>query len=481
MTTDNLLTRAFEREVRAKPAIRGLAAGSRLERGRILKIIDLVVLNSAVALGFALSGHWGEILAALPLALLALAVISFIWLLLAETFDAYQPEVTHKPSGAGWTAFFVTLAVAGLACTPALLLSPEPWPHICATAAGWALILSPLTRALLADALASTGKRKALLVASQEGAGAVAAALATRPAPDLDLLGYVDGRSGLTGERGSSLPYLGSISRLGRALESEAPDVVAVEPAALERYGEEDGLQALMEREVEVVPLAAFYAEISGRLPASLLSEVELEALLSGRLGERRWFRAARRALDVVWVLVGLAGLFLATPFIALAIYLDSPGPIFYTQTRVGKDGKPFRAYKFRSMIPGAEDGKARWAGEEDRRITPVGRLLRKTHLDEFPQFINILKGEMSPVGPRPERPAFVEKFKTEIPFYDYRHLVRPGMAGWGLVNMGYAASEEDARQKHEYDLYYIQHQSLWLDLVILMKTFVDTVTMKGR
>ena len=130
---------------------------------------------------------------------------------------------------------------------------------------------------------------------------------------------------------------------------------------------------------------------------------------------------------------------------------------------------------------PDAEKGKAVWAQENDKRATRVGRILRKTHIDESPQFINILKGEMSAVGPRAERPEFVEELAREIPFYRVRHAVKPGMAGWGLVNQGYGASKEDARGKLEYDLYYIKHQSLWLDMIILFKTIIDTVTFRGR
>ncbi|MDH4138598.1 MAG: sugar transferase, partial [Anaerolineae bacterium] len=140
-----------------------------------------------------------------------------------------------------------------------------------------------------------------------------------------------------------------------------------------------------------------------------------------------------------------------------------------------------FRVYKFRSMVPDAEKDKAVWAQENDRRVTRVGRLLRRAHVDEFPQFINILKGEMSAVGPRPERPDFVEELAREIPFYRVRHAVKPGMAGWGLVKQGYGASKEDALLKLQYDLYYIKHQSLWLDAVILLKTIVDTLTFRGR
>ena len=137
--------------------------------------------------------------------------------------------------------------------------------------------------------------------------------------------------------------------------------------------------------------------------------------------------------------------------------------------------------YKFRSMIPNAEQGQAVWASENDPRITRVGRFLRKTHFDEFPQFINILKGEMSVVGPRPERPEFVENLSEEIPFYKVRLAVKPGMAGWGLIHQGYGSSKEDALEKLQYDLYYIKHQSLWLDIYILAQTFWDTLTLGGR
>ena len=136
---------------------------------------------------------------------------------------------------------------------------------------------------------------------------------------------------------------------------------------------------------------------------------------------------------------------------------------------------------KFRSMIPDAENNGAVWAAPDDPRVTQVGRVLRKTHLDEFPQILNILKGEMSGVGPRPERPEFVKKLSEEIPFYRVRLAVKPGMAGWGLIHHGYGDSVEDALIKLQYDLYYIKHQSLFLDLYILVRTFWETIKLKGR
>jgi lipopolysaccharide/colanic/teichoic acid biosynthesis glycosyltransferase len=189
-----------------------------------------------------------------------------------------------------------------------------------------------------------------------------------------------------------------------------------------------------------------------------------------------------KRVFDLVSAGLGVLLLGPLFPLVALAIYLDCPGPILYTQERVGKGGKKFRVYKLRSMVPDAEKkGEAVWAEENDDRVTRVGRILRKMHADEFPQFLNILKGEMSAVGPRPERPEFVEELADEIPFYRVRHAVKPGMAGWGLVKQGYGSSKEDAVLKLQYDLYYIKHQSLWLDIVILLKTILDTVTFGGR
>ncbi len=132
-------------------------------------------------------------------------------------------------------------------------------------------------------------------------------------------------------------------------------------------------------------------------------------------------------------------------------------------------------------MIPGAESGNAVWAEENDPRITRVGKFLRKMHLDEFPQFINIIKGEMSVVGPRPERPQIVEQLSEEIPFFRVRHAVKPGMAGWGLIHHGYGASVRDALVKLQYDLYYIKHQTPWLDLYILSRTLFNAIRFKGR
>ncbi|MDB5452814.1 MAG: sugar transferase, partial [Caulobacteraceae bacterium] len=157
---------------------------------------------------------------------------------------------------------------------------------------------------------------------------------------------------------------------------------------------------------------------------------------------------------------------------IALAIKLESPGPAFYSQERVGLNGRVFRVLKFRSMRTDAEaDGVARWASKSDDRVTRIGRFIRKVRLDEVPQVLNVLAGDMSFIGPRPERPAFIEELKKQIPLYDLRHRVRPGITGWAQVNYPDGATIEDAKQKLSYDLYYLKRNDFLLDIAILVQT----------
>ena len=174
-------------------------------------------------------------------------------------------------------------------------------------------------------------------------------------------------------------------------------------------------------------------------------------------------------------ILVSLAVLFLTLPLMlitALLVKLDSPGPVFYRQERVGLHGVPFTLFKFRSMSVDAEaGGRPRWASQQDSRVTRVGGFIRSTRIDELPQLLNVLRGEMSFVGPRPERPHFVEQLAEVIPFYHERSYVKPGITGWAQVNFPYGASVEDARQKLSYDLYYVKNRSVFLDIVILFST----------
>ncbi|NWG72387.1 MAG: exopolysaccharide biosynthesis polyprenyl glycosylphosphotransferase [Parvularculaceae bacterium] len=209
---------------------------------------------------------------------------------------------------------------------------------------------------------------------------------------------------------------------------------------------------------------AADRADLSLVGTSEVSSRIEKARHAAGGAGKRVFDILAATAL-----LVFLAPLIL---LVALAIKLDSPGPVLYRQQRIGRGGRPFEILKFRSMTVDAEkDGVAAWAAKDDRRVTRVGRFIRKLRIDEFPQAINVIRGDMSFVGPRPERPEFVRLLEREIPNYHLRHVVRPGITGWAQVKYEYGASVEDARIKMQYDIYYLEHFSLWRDFLILLMT----------
>lgn len=189
------------------------------------------------------------------------------------------------------------------------------------------------------------------------------------------------------------------------------------------------------------------------------------------------WLKRLRDFVLAVAAIVLFAPLM---ALIALAVKLDSPGPVLFRQTRVGWKGRPYRLLKFRSMRQDAEAGGARWAELNDPRVTRVGKWIRRLHIDELPQLFNVLAGQMSFIGPRPERPEFVRHLEREIPLYPLRHSVPPGITGWAQVKYPYAASVEDARQKLQYDLYYIRNASPLLDLRILLLTVRTLVFLQG-
>ncbi len=205
---------------------------------------------------------------------------------------------------------------------------------------------------------------------------------------------------------------------------------------------------------------------LTGRVRIDHLSENEIGTLLPSPL-----YAICKRVIDIVGVLVAAPVALPVMLFTALAIRLDSPGPALFVQNRVGLGNRDFRIYKFRSMRVDAESAGARLASDGDDRITRVGAFIRRTRLDELPQLWNVLKGDMSIIGPRPEQRVFVDQFDAEIPFYIYRHVVRPGITGWAQVMQGYAGDADATRVKIQHDFYYIKHFSLWLDILIAFKT----------
>jgi exopolysaccharide biosynthesis polyprenyl glycosylphosphotransferase len=243
--------------------------------------------------------------------------------------------------------------------------------------------------------------------------------------------------------------------------------------------------QALLdaqEKGVDILRMARLYEDLIGRVP---IRHLEADWILRSFVDEARvsgFFELVKRLIDILGALVGLLILLLLLPFLSLAILLDDGRPVFYKQERSGRGGQPYNIIKLRTMRRDAEsDGKPKWASEGDTRATRVGRVLRKTHLDELPQFINVLLGEMSLVGPRAERPELVEMFQRHVPFYRARLLVKPGITGWAQVNMGYASTIEETMDKLEYDLYYIKHRNLMMDSIILLRTPQTMLGLRGR
>jgi len=226
--------------------------------------------------------------------------------------------------------------------------------------------------------------------------------------------------------------------------------------------------------------------EDAGLVMECLLGKLSLEGLNPSSLIFTHGFnvKASQQIIRrMVSILVSFIGLLICLPFIPfliLAVRLSSPGPIFFRQTRVGLGGRHFSVFKFRTMRQDAEAQGAVWATKNDSRVTPLGRFMRKTRLDEIPQLWNVLRGEMGFVGPRPERPEFVQWLMAEIPYYDLRHIIRPGITGWAQVRYQYGATLEETKQKLEYDLYYIKHLSLGLDLLIMFETIKTIILRRG-
>jgi exopolysaccharide biosynthesis polyprenyl glycosylphosphotransferase len=267
---------------------------------------------------------------------------------------------------------------------------------------------------------------------------------------------------------------------LKRVLREEGISVVvtAFDPRTNERL-----MQHLFESlalKLRFYELPTFYENVTGKIPVNSIGHIWfLENLAQADKG---MYEHCKRIFDVAFsFMLSLAALpFL--PFIAIAIKLESKGPVFFWQTRTGLLGRPFRAVKFRTMSIEAErDGVARWAQKNDPRITRVGRFLRKSRIDELPQLWNVFRGEMSVIGPRPERPEFVVELERHIPFYNERHLVKPGLTGWAQVKFHYGASISDSFRKLQYDFFYIKNRSLILDVAILLKTVNIVMTAKGQ
>jgi sugar transferase (PEP-CTERM system associated) len=318
-------------------------------------------------------------------------------------------------------------------------------------------------------------RERVLILGSGDQAVEIARATLERRNAGIHIVGFADNRPDLVGKSLINPSVIGLTSELPQLVERYGIDriVVAVE----DRRGKmptEELLNLSLSGRVAVEDCARYYERLTGKIATEMLRPSWLIFSRGSRSSDVSYH--VRRVINAGLAAIGLVISFPFMVLVAIAIKLDSRGPIFYKQERVGKNDRLFKMIKFRSMRTDAEQASGPvWAETSDPRVTRVGRVIRKLRLDELPQFINILRGDMNFVGPRPERPVFVEQLSEVIPYYQQRHLVKPGLTGWAQIKFPYGSSVEDAIEKLRYDLYYIKNQSILLDAAIIFET-VKTV-----
>ena len=296
--------------------------------------------------------------------------------------------------------------------------------------------------------------------------------LVLAPLREFRVLGYIDDDENKRMERKDSAPVLGNTSDMLKVVGRYTPDLIVL-AITHEKRGE--FFRHLLEYKMQgiaVYDMPSLYEELTGRIPVKHIRDSWFVYSSFRGIGRPAYAIKLKRLLDIALSFFGIA---LSLPFMVLtiaAIALESGFPVLYKQKRVGQNEREFWLLKFRSMQNGAEDGTgAVWAKSKDDRVTKVGQIIRLLRIDEIPQMWNVLKDDMSFIGPRPERPEFVKEFKDTIPYYSLRHTIKPGITGWAQVNYPYGASEEDALEKLQYDLYYLKNISMLLDLHILLRT----------
>ena len=296
------------------------------------------------------------------------------------------------------------------------------------------------------------------------------------------------------------LAYVNSDSKC--KLENPRKDIADISALELEQYVRNNGISEvviaskkkdgitvdvynallkLLEKGFIIREYTQVYEAITQRIPVQYVDKDFYRYFPFSRSNHNKLYLILARIIEVFISLFGIIAGLCFLPFVLIGNFLGNRGPLFYTQERVGRNGIPFKILKFRTMVKNAESGTAVFATQNDVRITRFGKFLRKSRLDEFPQFINILKGDMAVIGPRPERPYFVDQIAKEMPFYQTRHVIKPGLTGWAQVNYSYGDSIKDSLIKLQYDLYYIKHRSISLDINITIKTISTILFYRGQ
>jgi len=409
-------------------------------------------------------------------------LLPIVWMLLLV--ELYEPHVAS--SGRRTTRGIALAAFIGLAAYSLVFIVKQD-TNLPRVGVGvfllFASVLTLLWRIIFIRLYKSTGQRRRVLLIGAGKAGQTLAELyhssSTR---SFNLIGYVDDDTAKVGKNICGLRVMGSSLHLLNLIDAyRISDIVIAINGEIQGTTFQTILDA-QEKGVEVTRMPILYEEMTGRVPVHHLeSDWIIRSFVDG-LHVSGFYEFMKRLLDILGGAVGLLVFAITCPFLALAVLIDSGLPIFYSQPRLGRGGLRFNIYKFRTMRQDAEaDGEARTTLENDPRVTRVGNFLRKTRLDELPQFWNVLRGEMSLVGPRAERPELVAEYQKQVPFYRARLLVKPGLTGWAQINYGYVASVTETAVKIEYDLYYIKHRTLGMDFQIVLRTIGTVLRHTGR
>ncbi len=479
--------------VRPRTAARVIPRLRFSERRLLLAILDLLMVNLALYGALALHPLLSGPAAHEPHQFVWYIVLSATWLVVGSALDVYDLARAANLSRSLWAAGGAAVVACGVylllpLVTPALA-SRRAYALLLPTFATGGVILwrgayakaftQPLFRhTMLVIGAGQAARVLAQAVAGKDGDGAVG--LATGH----EILGFVDDDAAKQGQMIEGARVLGTRDDLLRLVHMMRPDELVV---AISDLGSlhEDLFQAILrcwEAGIPVTTMPDMYEHVMTRVPVEHAGRMLHVVVPLGHAASFRLYLLARRLAEVLVALVGCLVVASVVPLVWLVNRLTSPGDVFYRQERVGEGGRTFHVVKFRSMVMDAEKRSgAVWARRNDDRITPAGRLLRKMRIDELPQFWNVLRGDMSLIGPRPERPEFVDQLAQEIPFYRMRHAVRPGITGWAQVKYGYGASVEDSLIKLQYDLYYIKHEGLYMDLLILLRSVQVVLGMQGQ
>jgi exopolysaccharide biosynthesis polyprenyl glycosylphosphotransferase len=410
-------------------------------------------------------------------------LLPLVWLLLMV--DSYE---TH--TAASWRKTLRAIAVAPIAGLLGYSLlftinqDPNSLPRIGIGA--FLVIASLLTlawRGIYIRLYTSSGlMRRVLIIGAGKAGHSLADIYRKLSPPPFNLIGYIDDDPKKLEKNFHGFRIFGSSERLLDIIEDMHISDIIVAINGEIKGGTFQTILDVQERGVEVTRMPIIYEELTQRVPVEHLDSDWVIRSFVDQVRVSGVYELFKRLMDIAGGLVGLLIFVVIFPLTALAIIVESGFPILYSQERLGKGGRLFRIYKFRSMLQNAEeDGEARPATINDPRVTRVGNFLRRTRLDEMPQFLSVLTGEMSLVGPRAERPELVAQFQKQIPFYRARLLVKPGLTGWAQINYGYVATVKETVVKLEYDLYYIKHRTLNMDFNIVLRTIGTVLRRTGR